>query len=87
MAGVLGKVEMGGLEDGFEEDGVTGLNVVDTPVVGLIPAVVSALVSFEDLQADASEMDEMAAPAARMPALFRTCRLVNCVTRRLPLFF
>lgn len=63
----------------------TGEPEVVTPVV-LTPVVFPAVVLLGDLQADASGIDAMAVPAATMPMLFRTCRLVNSVTRKMFLF-
>ena len=81
VAGMV-EAEVGTVE--LVEDETGGLEVV-TPVV-LIPVVFPAVVLLEDLQADASGIDAMAVPAATIPILFRTCRLVNLVTRKMFLF-
>ena len=78
VAGVV-EVEVCAVE--LVEDETGGPEVV-TPVV-LTPVVVPAVVLLEDLQADASGIDAKAVPAATMPALFRNCRLVNLVTRKI----
>jgi len=72
-----GVVEMGATEVGATELEVGKLE----EVVGITPV----LLLLEDLQPDASGMDDIAAPVARIPALFRTCRLENLVTRKMSL--
>jgi hypothetical protein len=54
--------------------------------VGLTPVVVPGVVLSEDLQADGNATDAIAVPTARMPALFRNCRLENFVTRKIDFF-
>jgi hypothetical protein len=49
--------------------------------VRVLTTVVVGAVSPEDLQAEASEIDAIAAPPAAMPARCRNCRLENLDTR------
>ena len=48
--------------------------------------VVPGVVPSEDLQPEGNEMDAIAVPTAKMPALFRNCRLENFVARKIDLF-
>ena len=73
------------LEDGTAEDEFGKFEPV-VPVEMSTPVDVPTLAFCEDLHADAKETDEMAAPAAKKPALFRTWRLVNLVIRKIPFF-
>ena len=53
-------------------------------VVVFVGDVVVPVVTLpEDLQADVSETDAMAVPAATIAALFRNCRLEYLVTRKM----
>jgi len=71
------------VEVGATEVGSAGLEVGRLEeLVGITPV----LLLLEGLQLDASGMDDRAAPAAMIPALFRTCRLENLVTRKMSLF-
>lgn len=65
---------------------VGAFDVTGPPVVGLTPVVAEVVMLPEDLQAEDRETDDMAAPSARMPALFKNCRLEYLVTRKMDFF-
>ena len=75
---------MGAIDVGVVED-EAGTPEVVVPLGVLINVVVGA-VSTEDLQAEASEMDAIAAPPAAIPARCRNCRLENLAIRTEPFF-
>jgi hypothetical protein len=58
-----------------------GIDVDCAGLVGRASVVFSVSVVLEGLHADARDIDAMAAPAVNIPALLRTCRRVNLVTR------
>lgn len=80
---VAGVVELGTAEDGVVAEEVEAFDVVPPPVVGLSPVVGVVVALPEDLQADVSETEAIAVPAARMAALFKNCLLEYLVTRKM----